>query len=105
MLGVQMTEKKGLTDAEEKRYDKQLRKLSRLILPDLTPKQLRDLGTGHVADIAVAFFVASGETVPDKMALTNRMQTLVDSLPRPIGAKSSRGSRGSTSRRQRRKRG
>ena len=100
---------KPLTKQQEATYDEKLRELALLILPKLTSKQLgtghgKDgLGTGHLSDIAVAFFVSSGESVPDKLELTKRMQNLVSSLPNPTGVKSSQGSRGSTNREARRR--
>lgn len=100
---------KPLTKKQEAVYDAKLRELALLILPTLTKKQLGTgkaedgLGTGHLSDIAVAFFVSSGESVPNKVELTRRMQSLVSSLPNPTGANSSRGFRGSTNREGRRR--
>lgn len=110
-LGGRSLEKR-FTQKDEALYDKKLRELTLLILPELTKAKMSDgktegkgLGTGHLSDIAVAFFVASGESVPNKVELTKRMTKLVDSLPNPTGVGSSQGSRGSTSRRLRRMRG
>ena len=100
---------KPFTKKQEVVYDTKLRELALHILPKLTKKQLgtgRDqdgLGTGHLSDIAVAFFVSSGESVPAKLELTKRMQALASSLPNPTGAKSSQGFKGSTNREGRRR--
>ncbi len=97
------------TKKQAKVYDTKLRELGLLLLPKLTKKQLGTgidedgLATGHLSDIAVAFFVASGESVPDKLELTKRMRRLADSLPSPTGASSSRDSKGSTNREGRRR--
>lgn len=105
-LGGMSIEKK-LTKKQEATYDEKLRKLCFLILPTITRKTVGTLkeqdglGTGHLADIAVAFFVASGESVPDKLELTKRMEKLTRSLPNPTGAKSSRALRRSTQNRRR----
>ncbi len=103
---------KKLSRKDNAKYDAALRKLTLLILPKMTAKKMGDgrdpedgLGTGHMSDIAVAFFVSSGESVPDRIELTRRMQNLADSLPSRTGAKSSQDSRGSTNRRARRRRG
>lgn len=101
-----------LSKSENVQYEKALRKLTLLILPKMTAKKMGDgsdpeegLGQGHLSDIAVAFFVSSGESVPDRIELTERMQNLANSLPSQTGEKSSQGSRGSTNRRSRRRRG
>ncbi len=98
---------KRLTKAEAARYDTKLRELTLLILPTMTKKRMgtgkpdEGLGTGHLSDIAVAFFVSAGESVPDRIELTKRMEKLARSLSTQTGARSSRVSRRST-RRQRR---
>ena len=105
---------KPFTKKQEVVYDTKLRELALHILPKLTKKQLgtlksakedppSGLGTGHLSDIAVAFFVSSGESVPAKLELTKRMQALASSLPNPTGAKSSQGFKGSTNREGRRR--
>lgn len=110
-LGTQSVAKK-LSRKDNAKYEAALRKLTLLILPKMTAQKMGDgtnpeigLGQGHLADIAVAFFVSSGESVPDRIKLTEKMQELADSLPSQTGARSSRGSRGSTSQRARRRRG
>ncbi len=99
---------KKLSAKDNAKYDAALRKLTLLILPKMTAKKMSDgkdpeagLGQGHLSDIAVAFFVSSGESVPDRIELTKRMQALADSLPRQTGARSSRASRRSTQGRRR----
>ncbi len=77
----------AITETEEQEYQTRLRELAGIALPSAPSRALDRLGTGQLADLAVAFFVRAAMRSP-RMGLLRTMS--------PTGATSSPSSKPST---------